>query len=110
MLAVSGLAALPFYGFAQSNSANQASNYQVSSTGAFVVYQGFNGETVCRDATLAEGRALRSSASSTGFRQINHLKNQTMLAAGSGSGEAPAGSGLTIVLRASAQLDQNPEA
>lgn len=110
VLAVAGLAVLPFYGLAQSDSANQSPNYQVSSNGAFVVYQGSNGETICRDATLAEGRALKSSVSSTGFRQINHLKNQTMLAAGSGSGEAPAGSGLTIVLRASAQLDQNPEA
>jgi hypothetical protein len=109
MVAVAGLAALPFYGFAQNDSAIQTPTYQVSSNGSFVIYQGSNGETVCRDATLAEGRALKSSASSTGFRQINHLKNQTMLAE-SGSGEVPAGSGLTIVLRASSQLDQNPQA
>jgi hypothetical protein len=110
IVAVAGLAALPFYGFAQNDSAVQPPNYQTSSNGSFVVYQGPNGETVCRDATLAEGRALKSSANSSGFRQINHLKNQTMLAAGSGAGEVPAGSGLTIVLRASSQLDQNPEA
>ncbi|HEX3281963.1 MAG TPA: NF038122 family metalloprotease [Pyrinomonadaceae bacterium] len=109
MVAVAGLAALPFYGFAQSDSAVQNPSYQVSSNGSFVIYQGPNGETVCRDATLAEGSALKSSASSTGFRQINHLKNQTMLAS-SGSGEVPAGAGLTIVLRASSQLDQNPQA
>ena len=108
ILAVASLAALPFYGFAQNDSANQAPNYQASSNGAFVIYQGSNGETVCRDATLAEGRAFQTSASSAGFHQINHLKNQTMLAASSGA--APAGSGLTIVLRASSQLDQNPQA
>jgi len=67
ILAVAGLAALPFYGFAQTDSTSQAPNYLVSSNGAFVVYQGSNGETVCRDATVAEGRALKSSASSTGF-------------------------------------------
>jgi hypothetical protein len=110
IVAVAGLAALPFYGFAQNDSASHAPNYQASSNGAFIIYQGPNGETVCRDASLAEGRALKNSASSTGFRQINHLKNQTMLSAGSGSGEVPAGSGLTIVLRASSQLDQNPQA
>jgi len=109
ILALAGLCALPFYGFAQNDSANQSPTYQSSSDGsAFIVYQGPNGQTVCRDATLAEGRALKSSARSSGFHQINHLKNQTMPA--SGSGEAPAGSGLTIVLRASAQLEQNPQA
>ncbi len=110
MVAVAGLAALPFYGFAQNEAANQIPNYQVSSNGAFVVYQRPNGETVCRDATLAEGSALKRSSSSSGFRQINHLKNQTMLAPGSGDGEVPAASRLTIVLRASAQLDQNAQA
>src|SRR6185369_5328333 len=53
---------------------------------------------------------LRSSANSSGFHQINHLKNQTMMTAADGSGAVPAGAGLTIVLRASAQLDQNPQA
>ena len=108
VIAVAGLASLPFYGFALNDRAVQAPSYQVSSNGSFVVYQGPNGETVCRDATLAEGRALKGSASSFGFRQINHLKNQTML--GNGSGEVPASSGLTIVLRASSQLDQNQQA
>lgn len=111
ILAVVGLAALPFYGFAQNDSATQVPSYQSSSDGsAFVVYQGPNGQTVCRDATLAEGRAFKSSASSYGFHQINHLKNQQMLTASDGSGEVPAASGLTIVLRSSSQLDQNPEA
>lgn len=110
IVAVAGLAALPFYGFAQNDSVSQAPNYQASSNGSFVVYQSTNGQTVCRDATLAEGRALKSSASSSGFHQINHLKNQTSVAAGDGSLESPAGSGLTIVLRASSQLDQNPQA
>lgn len=108
--AIAGLAALPFYGFAQNDSINQVSRYQSSSDGsAFLIYQGANGQTVCRDATLAEGRALNSSASSYGFRQINHLKNRVELAS-DGSGEVTAANGLTIVLRASAQLDQNPQA
>jgi hypothetical protein len=110
ILAIAGLSALPFYSFAQNNSATH-SPYQVSSEGsAFIIYQGADGQTVCRDATLAEGRAFKTSASSYGFHQINHLKKQTMLAASDGSGETSAGSGLTIILRASAQLDQNPEA
>ncbi|MEP6742559.1 MAG: NF038122 family metalloprotease [bacterium] len=109
ILALTGLAILPFYSFAQNTSANQIPQYQASSDGsAFVIYQGSNGETVCRDATLAEGRALRGSASSYGFHQINHLKNQTRLAGS--NGETPTGAGLTIVLRASAQLEQNPQA
>lgn len=108
--AIAGLAALPFYSFAQNNSINQVSHYQSSLDGsAFIIYQGANGQTVCRDATLAEGRALNSSASSYGFRQINHLKNQADVAS-DGSGEVTAANGLTIVLRASAQLDQNPQA
>jgi hypothetical protein len=111
IVAIVGLAALPFYGLAQNNSSNQTPQYQSSSDGsAFVIYQAANGQTVCRDATVAETRALRSSASSSGFHQINHLKNQTVLAARDGSGETPAGSGLTIILRASAQLEQNPQA
>ena len=109
--AILGLAALPFYGFAQKDSTNQMSRYQSSSDGsAFLIYQGADGQTVCRDATLAEGRALKSSASSDGFQQINHLKNQAVVAASDGSGEVPAANGLTIVLRASPQLDQNPQA
>ncbi len=107
ILALAGLASLPFYGFAQND---QTPQYQSSSDGsAFVIYQDANGQTICRDATLAEGRALNSSASSAGFHQINHLKNQTMLTAGN-AGAVPAGAGLTIVLRASSQLEQNPQA
>jgi Calx-beta domain/Domain of unknown function (DUF4214) len=110
ILAIASLAALPFYSFAQNNSATQ-SPYQVSSEGsAFIIYQDADGQTVCRDATLAEGRALKSSASSYGFHQINHLKKQTTLAPADGAGEAAAGSGLTIILRASTQLEQNPQA
>jgi hypothetical protein len=109
--AVAGLTALPFYSFAQNNSASPAPTYQASSNGsAFIVYQGADGQTVCRDATLAEGRALKNTASSSGFHQINHLKNQTMLTASTRSGAVLAGSGLTIILRASSQLDQNPQA
>ncbi|WP_411704692.1 NF038122 family metalloprotease, partial [Edaphovirga cremea] len=108
--AIAGLAALPFYGFAQNDSINQVSRYQSSlNNSAFIIYQGANGQTVCRDATLEEGRALNSSASTYGFRQINHLNNQVDLAS-DGSGEVTAANGLTIVLRASAQLDQNPQA
>ncbi|MEP6717518.1 MAG: NF038122 family metalloprotease [bacterium] len=108
--AIAGLAALPFYGLAQNDSINQVSRYQSSSDGsAFLIYQGANGQTVCRDATLAEGRAINNSASSYGFHQINHLRNKAELAS-DGSGEVTAANGLTIVLRASAQLDQNPQA
>ncbi|HEX9545395.1 MAG TPA: hypothetical protein VF955_09425, partial [Pyrinomonadaceae bacterium] len=71
IVAIAGLCALPFYGFAQNDSANQTPTYQpASDASAFIVYQGPDGQTVCRDATLAEGRALKSSARSSGFHQI----------------------------------------
>ncbi len=76
--------------------------------GAFLVYQGANGDTVCRDATKDETRALRAGASDFGLRQINHLKNQQSAAAGANTVESA--TGLTIVLQATAQLDANPQA
>jgi hypothetical protein len=73
--------------------------------GAFVIQQGANGEMVCRNATPAEARIIRSGGE-YGLRQINHLKDQVSTPS---SGVAPA-AGLTIMLRATPQLDQNPTA
>src|ERR1051325_11401104 len=103
--AITGLALLPFYGSAQTT----APKDQLSSDGsAYVIYLSPNGETVCRDASLAAARTRRSTASDVGFRQINHLKQG--LAPESSSGETTNANGLTIILRASAQLEQNPQA
>ena len=109
---VAGLSCLPFYVLAQNDVAtvrSKASNYTaVADGGAFIVYQGRNGDTVCRDATRDEARALKAGAIDDGLHQINHLKNEQSLAPGANAVESA--TGLTIVLRATAQLDANPDA
>jgi len=109
---VAGLSCLPFYALAQDDVAPvkaKASNYTaVADGGAFIVYQGRNGDTVCRDATRDEARALKAGAIDDGLHQINHLKNEQSLAPGANAVESA--TGLTIVLRATAQLDANPDA
>lgn len=100
------VSSLPFYVFGQGDTVvntKKSRTYNVSpDTGAFLLYAGPNGETLCREATPNEARAMRRE-SSNGLRQINHLKNE------SASPESPA-AGLTIILRATAQLDANPPA
>ena len=60
---VAGLSCLPFYVFAQSDAPSVKSKRGAAYTeftdgGVFVVYQGAHGDTICRDATIAETRAL----------------------------------------------------
>ncbi|MCA1631920.1 MAG: NF038122 family metalloprotease, partial [Acidobacteria bacterium] len=75
---------------------------------AFVIYQAPDGDTVCRDASPAEARGL-NRGSGLPLRQINHLKDGADQPFGGASVNA-ASAGLTIILRATAQLDANPAA
>ncbi len=104
---------LPFYVLAQNDApavkAKKSASYTpVTDGGAFVMYQGKNGDTVCRDATLDEARALRAGESNFGLHQINHLKDEKSLAPGGNSVESA--TGLTIVLRGTPQLEANQQA
>ncbi|HVG29739.1 MAG TPA: NF038122 family metalloprotease [Pyrinomonadaceae bacterium] len=79
---------------------------------AFVIYQSPGGETVCRDASPAEAREINRRPS-VPLRRINHLEDVDAYQpyASSGSGQKiSATTGLTIILRATAQLDANPAA
>ncbi len=100
------VSSLPFYSFAQGDpvvSKKSSRAYSVApDRGALVLYRGPNGDALCRKATPQEARGMKSGTSN-GLIQINHLKNQ------SGTAEATA-AGLTIILRATAQLDANPTA
>jgi hypothetical protein len=104
------VSSLPFYAFAQGDTivTKKARTYTVSpDAGSFLVFQGPNGETFCRAATPDEARAIRNG-SSDGLRQINHLKNESTSVESATPESVTAG--LTIILRATAQLDANPTA
>lgn len=101
---------LPFYVLAQNDAGSAKAKaspayVEVPDSAAFVIYQGPNGDTVCRDATKPEARELMSGTSRFGLRQINHLQDKT---SSSNAGESVAG--ITIILHATAQLNANPEA
>src|SRR5688572_25627008 len=72
----------------------------------FTIYRNDEGEIVCRAATKEEVRQRQFDAERLGLRQINHLER--------GEAKEPksdqANSGLTIILRATSQLQQNPTA
>jgi hypothetical protein len=104
------VSSLPFYTFAQGDTVvtKKARTYTVSpDAGSFVIFQGPNGETFCRAATPDEARAIRNGASD-GLRQINHLKNESTSVESATPESVTAG--LTIILRATVQLDANPTA
>ena len=71
----------------------------------FVVYQGADGNTVCREATLAEAREL-DKIKPTGLLPINHLSESPKPRLG--AEDLP--SHLTIILNATAALDANAPA
>ncbi|HYE13986.1 MAG TPA: hypothetical protein VD968_06055, partial [Pyrinomonadaceae bacterium] len=87
----------------------------VDEAGTYIIYRAADGSTACREATPAEARQLRERAPGLELRQINHLQRVgpkgggTMDRVESGAAEE-AVTGLTIVLRGTAQLDANPEA
>jgi hypothetical protein len=87
---------------------NSAQDFPVTSKQAdeFVLVRGADGEIVCREA-LPEERAGLDQIGSENLRQINHLEDNAPTAPGEMS-DLPAH--LTIILRATAQLDGNPTA
>ncbi len=70
----------------------------------WLIYRGANGDTVCREATEAEGREL-DQIKSTGLQQINHLE---LLKPRLSAEDLP--QHLTIILRGTDNLKMNPAA
>ena len=71
----------------------------------FLLYRGENGDIVCRQATLLEAREL-DNITPTDLRPINHLD----LIKGGGLGAEDLPQHLTIILRATANLEANAPA
>lgn len=74
----------------------------------FIIYADESGEVVCREATLDEAREM-NKINPRGLTQINHLGNDSAKTdtAQTGDNVFP---NLTIILRATAQLDGNTQA
>jgi hypothetical protein len=108
---IAAISALPFYVFAQADTAPAKTRNFIAYNdgGAYIVYQAPNGETVCRDASINETRSLRSVQNPSGLRQINHLREKTLLSPELNTTQATT-AGLTIILRATPQLDAQPDA
>ena len=77
-----------------------------SDTDHFLLYQDANGDTVCRVATLAEAREL-DKINPTDLRPINHLD---AISSKGGLRAEDLPSHLTIILRATANLEANAPA
>ena len=73
----------------------------------FLIYQDNNGDTVCRKATLLEGLQL-DKIKPAGLRPINHLDTGFSKSTGEQATALPAH--LTIILRATANLEANAPA
>ena len=110
LVLVASLSSLPFYVLAQDDAAPQkqrasASYRPTPEGGVFVIARGQDGKTECRQATVDEARAISAGSGKQELYQINHLKT------GSAESNAPqSATGLTIILRATAQLNANPTA
>jgi hypothetical protein len=103
------VSSLPFYVRAQNDSApvkaRASANYRPAPEGGvFVIAQGPDGKTECRQATADEARAIVGSGKQD-LHQINHLKTGALE---TDAPESP--TGLTIILRATAQLEANAAA
>jgi hypothetical protein len=99
----------PLSGFvrAQTLTPGEAQPAPTELSQAFVVYQTPDGDVTCRAATPAEAREI-NSRSSVPLRQINHLKETSDQTFANGGTSANAiATGLTIVLRGTAQLEAN---
>src|SRR5688572_20001700 len=71
----------------------------------FLIYKAEDGDTTCREANFAERRELEL-INPKNLRQVNHLGDNLRIA----SDTEDAVGDLTIILRATANLDSNPEA
>jgi hypothetical protein len=80
----------------------------------FTIYQDESGNIVCRKATLEERlQSQNINPSALGLHQINHLKrgyDDYAHRANNQTGGTNAGTGLTIILRATTQLQNNAAA
>ncbi|HLN96887.1 MAG TPA: NF038122 family metalloprotease [Pyrinomonadaceae bacterium] len=103
---LAALASLPFYVLAQTDTApakaRRSAGYREYGNGAFVITQGGDGKTVCRAATADEVRILNSAPANPALHQINHLQTDSVA-----SNQIESATGLTIVLRATSQLEAN---
>lgn len=107
---VTVLSILPFYVSAQDEAAppktKVGANYRIyPQSGDFVTVVGSDGNTVCRTATVDEARAISTESGTQILHQINHLKT-----AASDLNQVEGTNGLTIILRATQQLEANPAA
>ncbi len=93
-------------------SAEQVSGSKPTGLKHFVLYQNAAGEVVCRAATLAEANELDKVDTSTQrLQQINHLQSDRYAHRGSkANGAALSATNLTIILRATSQLNSNTAA
>ena len=85
----------------------QAQTYSASSGieyDHFIIYKGADGDTVCREATLAEKREL-DQINPKNLRQFNHLDNALAMSAATTEN---AEDHLTIILQATTNLDSSP--
>jgi CSLREA domain-containing protein len=73
----------------------------------FTIYRNEQGEAVCRLSTESEVRQMEVNTRKLNLRPINHPE---LFSTQSQQGPLAAGSGLTIILRATQQLQQNPTA
>jgi len=92
--------------------AQQISGPKTSRLRHFLLYQNIAGEVVCRAATLDEGRQLDTiDPSNQGLRSINHLQSDRYAHRTSkANAAAVSGTNLTIILRATTQLQNNAAA
>jgi hypothetical protein len=107
---VASLSSLPFYVLAQDDTApvkgKASANYRPApGAGVFVIARGPDGKTECRQATADEARAISLGSGKQELHQINHLKTDAP-----DSNAPESATGLTIILRATAQLEANPTA
>lgn len=84
---------------AQTSNASPAESYD-----HFMIYADGDGDTICREATPQERRDLENIRPKN-LRQINHLDMNAI-----GSQQENGSTNLTIILRATAQLEAEPEA
>jgi hypothetical protein len=114
-IGVAALLLIAPFGFAPRSfnvSAQQISGSKTSARNHFILYQDTAGNVACRAATLAEASELdKGDTSIQGLQQINHLQSDRYAHRTSRARtSALSGTNLTIILRATAQLDGNTAA
>jgi hypothetical protein len=100
------LAPLSFNVSAEQLDSGSNSSSKMPAGDEFILYQDANGDVVCREATAEE--IPETDANPKGLRQINHLEPNSFLQTPAGENALPAH--LTIILRGTAQLEQNQPA